>query len=135
LPPLDRVYPPLRKKPAATIQLEANGRANSYGSLIVMAEHSVGRGRVLFIGTDTLWNWQTMGALDAQGVTPYASFWQQAMRAMSPVHSRSGDVSITLQPDRSRYEVGQRVVVRAQYKTDRPLPGATIASTLTLPDQ
>src|SRR5204863_6264751 len=120
LPALDRVYPPLRKRPAATILLEAAGRANAYGNLIVLAEHTVGRGRVLFIGTDALWNWQTTGPLDAQGVTPYAAFWQQTMRALAPIGAtRNGDVTLSVQPDRSRYEAGQRATITATMKRDR----------------
>src|SRR5262249_32692955 len=42
LPPLDQVYPPLRKKPGATVLLEAAGLGNSNGPLIVLAEHTVG---------------------------------------------------------------------------------------------
>jgi hypothetical protein len=135
LPALDRVYPPLRKRPAATILLEAATSANAYGNLIVMAEHTMGRGRVLFIGTDSLWNWQMDGALDAQGVTPYAAFWQQALRALSPPLSRTGEVTLALQPERSRYESGQRVALHARYKSDKLLAAPTVQASVTLPDQ
>ncbi len=75
------------------------------------------------------------GAMDEQGVTPYTGFWQQALRALAPAHPRTGDVTLALQPDRSRYEAGHRIVLHAQYKSDRPLPTPTISSTVTLPDQ
>jgi hypothetical protein len=69
-------------------------------------------------------------------VTPYAAFWQQTMRALSPLgRSRSADVRLAVQPDRSRYEAGRRATLTATFKSDRPLPGATIQSNLTLPDQ
>jgi hypothetical protein len=132
LPALDRVYPPLRKRPAATILLEAESLANSYGKVIVMAEHTVGRGRVLFIGTDALWNWQMTGPRDAKGVTPYTQFWQQALRAMWPaggLHG-SGETAVSVQPMRSRFEVGERVELIATSRSSTPL-----RATVTLPDQ
>lgn len=134
LPPLDRVYPPLRKRPAATILLEAPGRTNAYGNLIVAAEHTVGRGRVLFIGTDALWNWQLAVDPDAQGVTPYAAFWQHALRALAPAHPRTGAVTLSFQPERSRYRAGDRVVLRARYTSSAgPLEAPTIRANVTLP--
>ncbi len=44
LPPMDQIYPPIRKKPGATILVESADYTNEYGRLIVMAEHTVGRG-------------------------------------------------------------------------------------------
>ena len=134
-PPLDRIYPPLRKRPAAAILLEAQGQVNAYGNLIVMAEHTVGRGRVLFIGTDALWNWQMTGALDAQGATPYAIFWQQALRALAPARRRTGDVSLQFEPARSRYTVGERVDLVGRYQSLAPLISPAMQATITLPDQ
>lgn len=138
LPPLDRVYPPLRKRPAATILLEAPRHTNAYGNLIVAAEHTVGRGRVLFIGTDALWNWQlaTDDVPDAQGVTPYAAFWQHALRAMAPVRSaRSGAVTLDIQPERSRYRAGDRVVLRARYASSAgALRAPEVRAAVTLPN-
>jgi hypothetical protein len=134
LPALDRIYPPLRKRPAATILLEAVRQGNNYGNIIVMAEHTVGRGRVLFIGTDTLWKWQMFGQLDEHGVTPYAAFWQQAMRALGPSRPTTGSVNLWVQADRTRYEAGQRVHLSAQIKSDRPVTRPVVGATVTLPD-
>src|SRR5262249_7579185 len=61
LPTLENVYPVLRKRPAATVLLETVGHQNAYGPLVVAAEQTVGRGRVLFVSTDTFWRWQTHG--------------------------------------------------------------------------
>ena len=58
LPPLDQVYPALRKRPAASVLLEATRQANNHGNLIVMAEHTVGRGRVLEMDGSGKIRWQ-----------------------------------------------------------------------------
>jgi hypothetical protein len=134
LPPMDQVYPPLRKRPAATVLLEAATKANAYGNLIVMAEHTVGRGRVLFIGTDTLWKWQTLGPQNEAGLTPYTVFWQQALRALTPTRPGTRGVNLWLQADRSRYEAGQRVALRAEVEAERPLTQPRLQTTVVLPD-
>lgn len=134
LPPLDQIYPALRKRPAATILLEAGKQANTYGPIIVMAEQTVGRGRVLFIGTDSLWKWHTLGEPNDAGLTPFAVFWQQALRALAPARPTPGGVTLNLQPQRTRYEAGQRVSLSAQVLSDRLLPESRIQATVTMPD-
>ncbi len=133
LPPLDQVYAPLRKRPAATVLLEAAKLGNAHGNLIVMAEHTVGRGRVLYVGTDTLWKWQTL-APAGEATTPYALFWQQALRALAPTRSNLGGVSLWLQADHTRSEVGRPVVVRAEIQSDRPLTRPRVQASVVLPD-
>jgi hypothetical protein len=134
LPPLDQVYAPLRKRPAATILLEAKKLTNSYGKLIVVAEHPVGKGRVLFLGTDTLWKWHTLSDT-GDGPTPYSQFWQQAFRALTPGRSQSGAVQVWLQPNRTRAEVGRPIVVQAEIQSLSPLPRPKIQATVELPDK
>ncbi len=133
LPAVDQIYPALRKKPAATALVEAAQLSNSYGNLIVMAEHTVGRGRVLFVATDTLWKWQTLSTA-TEGPTPYQAFWQQALRTLAPIRQSTGNVNLNLEPDRSHYEPGQTVVLRAEIQSSRPLPKARVQAQVTLPD-
>jgi hypothetical protein len=134
LPPLDQVYPPLRKRPGATVLLEASRLRNAYGNLIVLAEQTVGRGRVLYVGTDTLWKWQTRAEPQAGGVTPYRLFWQQALRALTPTQPRRPGVGLTLQAERSRTAAGRPLRLRAEVESDRPLARAEVKATVTLPD-
>lgn len=133
LPPLDQIYPPLRKRPAATVLVEAVKQSNSYGPLIVMAEHTVGRGRVLFIGTDTLWKWHMIADTDDAGITPFMIFWQQTLRALAPSRPFAGGISLDVVPDRTRYEAGQRIVVRAEVGSDRPLVAPVIRASVLAP--
>jgi hypothetical protein len=116
LSPVEQVYPVLRKRPAATVLLEAGDQSNAYGPLIVMAEHTVGRGRVLFIGTDTLWRWQTMGPRSESGVTLYSAFWQHALRALAPPEPTSSADQLWLRPERTLYRAGDRVRVTAEWR-------------------
>ena len=134
LPAMEHIYAPQRKQPAATILLDAPDLTNQYGPLIVLAEHTVGRGRVLYVGTDTLWKWQLLGTADAAGNTPYTLFWQQTLRAMAPSRSTGGEVHLALLPDRTRYRIGQGVDLVVDVQADRPIAQAQLEATVTLPD-
>ncbi|HEY8666223.1 MAG TPA: hypothetical protein VIL86_06145 [Tepidisphaeraceae bacterium] len=134
LPTMDQIYPPLRKRPAATILLEAAEQKNAFGNLIVLAEQPVGRGRVLFVGTDTLWKWQTLGRLSESGNTPYKIFWQQALRALAPNRWVGGASNLWLQPDKTKYTAGQMVHLRAELDSDRGGEHTELAANVTLPD-
>lgn len=133
LPPLDHVYPALRKKPGATVLAEAQTQGNPYGNLILVAQHTAGRGRVLFIGTDTLWKWQ-MHAPRTDGPTPYQIFWQQALRALAPLRQGSGNVSFFVTPERSRYATGESVVFRAELRPSGASPALRVQGQVALPD-
>jgi hypothetical protein len=134
LPALDQIYAPRRKRPGATVLLEASRLKNTYGNLIVIAEHTVGRGRVLYVGTDTLWKWQMLAAPNQAGATPYSAFWQQAFRALTPARPSTPGVHLWLQPERSRIEAGRPVSLRAEIDADRPVPQPRIQAALVLPD-
>jgi hypothetical protein len=95
----------------------------------------VGRGRVLFVATDTLWKWHTLGATRDSKVTPYIVFWQQALRALAPIQPGSGPVDVWLQPERTRYEAGQRIRVWAEIHSQRPLAQPTLQAAVVLPDE
>jgi hypothetical protein len=118
LSPVEQIYPVLRKRPAATVLLQAGNQSNSYGPLIVMAEHTVGRGRALFIGTDTLWRWQTMGPRTEAGVTLYSAFWQHALRALAPPEPTSSANQLWLRPERTLYRSGERVRLTAEWRQE-----------------
>jgi hypothetical protein len=139
LPDVEHVYPAVRKRPAATVLVETAAQSNAYGPLAVIAEHSYGRGHVLFIGTDTLWHWQTLGPRDDMGVTLYTSFWQQALRGMAPPEPTAADVQLWLRPERTIYRTTDRVRLTAELqartkdsrKGERPVE---VSSTVVLPD-
>jgi hypothetical protein len=133
LPPLDQIYPTLRKRPGATVLLEAPQERGEYGPQIVIAEQTVGRGRVLFVATDTLWKWHTL-AQTRDGPTPYSIFWQQAFRALTPARQSVGPIQLWLTPERSRAEVGRPIAIQAEAQSSRSLPAASIQAAIVAPD-
>ncbi|MEO8207043.1 MAG: hypothetical protein ABI615_12750, partial [Chthoniobacterales bacterium] len=134
LQPLDQIYAPLRKRPAASILVEASTIRNDYGNLIVIAEQTVGRGRTLYVGTDALWKWQTLAPQNDAGISPYTVFWQQALRALSSDRLSTGNVNLWLLPEHSKYETDQTVTVRAEVQSGRTLAKPKVQGKVTLPD-
>lgn len=132
LPPVDFIYAPLRKKAGATILLTAPAAATQAGEVIVMAEHTVGRGRVLWIGTDTLWKWQLTAVPNEAGATPYSLFWQQALRSLTP--AQPGNQLLTLHAQRSQVAMHERVNLVARVNRPRLPEEAMMQATITLPD-
>ncbi len=137
LPAMDQIYLVSHKKPAATILLEAPQLKNNYGPLIVAAEHAAGKGRVLFIGTDTLWKWQMSGTEAQPGVTPYTLFWQQTLRALAPARPAAGGNHLWLQLEKTAYEVGEEIILRAQLDVPPSLTESRpqLRGSVKLPDQ
>lgn len=118
VPPIEHVYAPLRKKPGATVLLETTELRNPFGPIIVAAVQPVGRGRVLYVGTDTLWKWQMFGPQVDAGLTPYAVFWQQVLRAMTPAQTRSQTAQLDLTLSRSVARAAQPVQLVASLSID-----------------
>lgn len=134
LPVIDRIYPPLRKRPAASVLVEAAGEANAAGRLIAVAEHTVGRGRVLYIGADSLYKWQTLSTPDEQNQTIYSKFWQQTLRSLTPRRTTSAG-ALFVQADRTRYEVGGRIALRADVAEQAESDPPALEATVVLPDE
>jgi len=131
LPPLERIYAPVRKRPGARVLLEASTLANSYGPLIVMAEQTVGRGRVLFVGTDSLYLWQTLSPADG-ATTPHRTYWQRALRALAPARP-VGDGGLWLLPERTRVQAGQPLTVWAEARGTAT--NGSLSVSVTPPDE
>jgi len=131
LPPMDQIYPPLRKKPAATVLVEAAQLTNDNGNIAIVAQQTVGRGHVLFVGTDTLWKWQTLGARSDSGQTPHTVFWQQALRAMAP---DSPNALLDVQPEDRVCRAGQTVKLHARLNTDARFTRLRVRGAVKTPD-
>ena len=134
LPTLEHVYPVLRKRPLATVLLETAGQQNAYGPLVIIAEQNFGRGRVLFLGTDTLWCWQSHGPRTDEGVTLHSAFWQHAFRALAPTELTSARRQLFLRPDRTQYRVADSVRGAAELSAGEETATPTLEGTVILPD-
>lgn len=136
LPAMDQVYAPVRKRPAADLLLEVREKRNDFGNLIVVAEHTVGRGRVLFIGTDTLWKWQMLGSRDSEGRTPYEVFWQQALRSMSPQRPAGATANLWVETDRGSYAEGDSIQLTLELDAAVTDPATVdVVASVELPDE
>ena len=113
-----------RGAPAATVlaQLEGAGIERP-----LIAEQYVGRGRVLFLGTDSTYRWRRN-----IGDHLFYRFWGQAIRHMTQNKRRSGDTS-WMQVYPARIEPGESIAVEL-YAVDRegnPLERSTVTVQVT----
>lgn len=134
VPTLEHIYPVLKKRPAATVLAETISQRNANGPLPVIAEHTYGRGRVLFIATDTLWRWQTYGPRTDDGVTLHAAFWQHAFRAMAPAEPTASGRRLFLRPTQTQSRVGECVRIAAELESTNEEAMPSLEATIVLPD-
>lgn len=83
--------------------------------LIVMQRF--GAGKVLFHATDETWRWRFR-----VGDKYFGRFWIQAIRSLARARLSSQDRQLILTADRSRYELGERINLRAQFLDARVAP-------------
>ena len=90
----------------------------------LVVTHTVGRGRVMFLGFDRTWRLRYR-----QGDTYHHRFWGQVLRWAMAERLSSGTELVKLGTDRQRYTVDDRVRVRAQiFNADNtPFSDAEIA--------
>lgn len=88
--------------------------------LIIMQRY--GAGKVLFHATDETWRWRYR-----VGDLYFGRFWIQTVRYLARSRLTSQDRQLQLVTDRSQYELGEQVTMRAQFLDERIAPGGEIA--------
>ena len=101
LPPLRGFLPVSQPKPAASVQLQADGSHD-----ILMATHRYGAGRVAFVALIASWHWR---AFTDAGDATYDDFWRRAVRSLV-----TRDSAVRLELERFTYDLGEPVQVAAQ---------------------
>ncbi|MGE0609952.1 MAG: VWA domain-containing protein [Pirellulales bacterium] len=118
LPDLFYLYEAARLKPAARVLAEHPTRIGTDGKpLPIIAVQYVGKGKVLFHGTDETWRWRYR-----VGDVFFARYWVQAIRYLSRSKLRGEDNSAELTADRREYRRGESVRLRVQFLDDRSAP-------------
>jgi len=84
--------------------------------LIIMQRF--GAGKVLFHATDETWRWRFR-----VGDLYFGRFWVQTVRYLARSRLTSQDRQLQLIADRSQYELGEQVNLRAQFLDERLAPG------------
>lgn len=123
VPPLYWVLPASRPKAGAAPLLRCTGPD---GEAILLAAQPYGLGRVLYCGSPGTWRWRRVG------IEPYERFWLSAVRycARGALGARAGRAALIL--ERSEYEPGQPVTIRARLRDEdlSPLEAETVQVTV-----
>ncbi len=104
-------------KTGATALLVEPLTSQSKSQVSIIAMQRVGNGKVLFHATDELWRWRLR-----VGDLYYGKYWVQAIRYLSRSQILGQDRAAELIVDRSIYEQGEPVELRARFFDERFLP-------------
>ncbi|MDA0835897.1 MAG: hypothetical protein O2955_14690 [Planctomycetota bacterium] len=104
-------------KSGATALLIQVPDARSANAQTVIALQRFGNGKVLYHATDELWRWRLR-----VGDLYYGKYWVHAIRYLSRSQLLGQDRAAELNVDRSIYELGEPVELRARFIDERFLP-------------
>jgi uncharacterized membrane protein len=113
-------YAPVKGAMPATTVLAVHPADTAEGEpMPLLVAGRVGEGRTLFVGTDDLWRWRTLG-----GEAFYEGFWIQAIHSLARARKLQSTSPWRLETDRRRYELSQPVHVNltAADAGGKPLP-------------
>jgi len=126
-------YPVREAIPASTVLLEHTDPALNqvHGPRPLLVSGQFGSGRTIFAGFDGTWRWRQAG----KNAEFFNRFWLQTIRFLVEGRSVEGKRRGTIETDRSRYEVGDRIVVVARLMdpTFKPLDAAQVSAVMETP--
>lgn len=123
-------FPGEEAKPAAKVLLERRGGGTGR-PLIVSGRF--GSGRTAYMGFTGTWRWRSIGRENEF----YNSFWVQITRWLIEGRAMEGRRRGTIEADQDRYQIGDRVQIIGNLKSEEyaPLDLAEVRGTLKTPDQ
>ena len=127
-------FPALAPKPAARVLIEHSDptlRRREIARPLLVTGH-FGSGRTTYLGFDGTWRWRTKGN-DAEF---FKRFWIQTTRYLVEGRSLAGKRRGTVETERFRYQIGDRVRMSARLKQANfePLAADEVKAELSLPD-
>ncbi|MEM9479387.1 MAG: hypothetical protein AAGA58_07020 [Verrucomicrobiota bacterium] len=128
-------FPAQSEKPGARTLIEHSDpslRVDEDARPLVVTGY-YGGGRTVFLGIDGTWRWRTLGD-DAEY---FHRFWVQAIRYLAEGRALAGKRRGSLEADRSRYLIGDRVQLTARLRqaTFEPWKSESVTGALTVPGQ
>jgi uncharacterized membrane protein len=107
---------PLRKPGALVLAVHPELHTPD-GRMPVIVLQRYGKGQALFHATDELWRWRRQVE-----DTFYARYWSQAVRALCRAKLLDGSQGVELTADRTVYDLGEAIRLRARFVDQRLLP-------------
>lgn len=123
-------FPSKEAKPAARVLLEHSDPTlrQMEGPRPLLVTGQYGSGRTIYMGFCGTWRWRKVG----RNAEFFNRFWLQTTRYLVEGRSLEGKRRGTVETDRTRYEIGQRVMVTARLKDPAlaPLDRSEVKATL-----
>jgi hypothetical protein len=107
-------FPSKEAKPGARVLIEHSDPAlrRIEGPRPLLVTGRYGSGRTVYMGFDGTWRWRKPG----RNAEFFNRFWLQTTRYLVEGRSLEGKRRGTIETDRTRYEVGERIMVTARLK-------------------
>lgn len=106
-----------RAGPAATVLVRNPSVTTDYGAIPLIAHHYAGKGKVLFVGTDSTWLWRRY-----VGERFFATFWGQAIRFVARREDEPASKgSLEVRPLRAKPGERVQIDLRAVDSAGKPL--------------
>jgi uncharacterized membrane protein len=129
LPGIFWSFPSLEAKPTAQVLVEHSDPTlrSVEGSRPLMVSGRYGAGQVLYLGFNGTWRWRKAGSQ----AEFFDKFWIQAVRYLVESRSLEGRRRGSVQTDRDRYEIGDKVAItaRLQDASYQPLSAERVEAT------
>lgn len=134
LPGIFWSFPSLGPKPTAQVLLEHSDTTlrTSEGSRPLLVTGRYGAGNTAYVGFNGTWRWRQMG----REAEFFDQFWIKTVRYLADARSSKGRRYGSLETDKDRYEVGDKVAITARLRdaTYEPLEAAQVEATLRTED-
>jgi hypothetical protein len=130
LPGIFWSFPALGPKPTAQVLLEHSDTTlrTSEGSRPLLVTGRYGAGNTAYIGFNGTWRWRQMG----REAEFFDQFWVKTVRYLADARSSKGRRYGSLETDKDRYEVGDKVSITARLRdvTYKPLEAEQVEATV-----
>lgn len=134
LPGIFWSFPAIGPKPTAQVLLEHSDTTlrTSEGARPLLVTGRYGAGNTAYIGFNGTWRWRQMG----REAEFFDTFWIKTVRYLADARSSKGRRYGSLETDRDRYEVGDKVAITARLRDSsyEPLEAEQVEATLRTED-
>lgn len=98
-----------RARTGAEVLLETKPAKAGQSGTPILVRQRVGRGQVIYVGFEETYRWRS-----ATGQKNYAQIWGKLLQALSLDRLEGASKQVQLKPERTDYELGERVVISGQ---------------------
>lgn len=125
-------YPTMSAKPAARTLMERGDNVSEQGNQPLLVVGRYGAGNVVYMGFNGTWRWRRVG-LQAQY---FDRFWIQVVRFLVETRSLQGSRRGMIDPDRTAYELGDKITLIAQILDEQfnPLAAESVSAVIRSED-